>query len=246
MSYIGVWTSRFEKTRVGFAEAMLPHNMGVIRHVAMNLLKRETSKISIRKKRIRAALNDDFRDKILMGTVILYAVALLLLRDLDSSSSTAMLCHGGFSFCWFAPLSYHRTGEGVATLSHFNFNSLRDIPPVGQIPHAELLKSVARRVSDGPMLGWVKAWLEMAVEEDDGKGDKRRTNRAPRERTRRDLPLTRTSAWSQSISFNRRLATSPARRASRARSSTMARSRSPTGVARSHDAMMRSISSRGR
>ena len=41
---------------------------------------------------------------------------------------------------------------------------------------------------------------------------------------RRDLPLTRTTALSQSISFNRRLATSPARRASRARSSRMARS----------------------
>ena len=52
----------------------------------------------------------------------------------------------------------------------------------GQIPHAELLQSVARRVSDGRMLGWVKAWLEMAVEEDDGKGGKRRTNRARRER----------------------------------------------------------------
>ena len=32
------------------------------------------------------------------------------------------------------------------------------------------------------MLGWVKAWLEMAVEEDDGKGGKRRTNRARRDR----------------------------------------------------------------
>ena len=52
----------------------------------------------------------------------------------------------------------------------------------GQIPHAELLRSVARRVSDGRMLGWVKAWLEMAVEEDEGKGGKRRTNRARRER----------------------------------------------------------------
>ena len=52
----------------------------------------------------------------------------------------------------------------------------------GQIPHAELLKSVARRVSDGRMLGWVKAWLEMAVEEDDGKGGTRRTDRARRER----------------------------------------------------------------
>ena len=52
----------------------------------------------------------------------------------------------------------------------------------GQIPHAELMQSVARRVSDGRMLNWVKAWLEMAVEEDDGKGGKRRTNRARRER----------------------------------------------------------------
>ena len=52
----------------------------------------------------------------------------------------------------------------------------------GQIPHAELLRPVARRVSDGRMLGWVKAWLEMAVEEDDGKGGRRRTNRARRER----------------------------------------------------------------
>ena len=40
----------------------------------------------------------------------------------------------------------------------------------GQIPHAELLRSIARRVSDGRLLGWVKAWLEMAVDEDDGRG----------------------------------------------------------------------------
>ena len=52
----------------------------------------------------------------------------------------------------------------------------------GEIPHVELLKSVARRVSDGRMLGLIKAWLEMPVEEDDGKGGKRRTNRARRER----------------------------------------------------------------
>ena len=52
----------------------------------------------------------------------------------------------------------------------------------GEIPHAEMLRSVARRVSDGRLLGWIKAWLEMAVEEDDGQGGKRRTNRARRER----------------------------------------------------------------
>ena len=43
------------------------HNIGVIRHVAMNLLKREKTKISYRKKRIRAALSDAFRDNLLMG-----------------------------------------------------------------------------------------------------------------------------------------------------------------------------------
>ena len=52
----------------------------------------------------------------------------------------------------------------------------------GEIPHAELMRSVARRVSDGRMLGWLKAWLEMSVEEDDGEGGRRRTNRARRER----------------------------------------------------------------
>ena len=52
----------------------------------------------------------------------------------------------------------------------------------GEIPHVELLKSVARRVSDGRMLGLIKAWLEMPVEEDDGEGGRRRTNRARRER----------------------------------------------------------------
>ena len=52
----------------------------------------------------------------------------------------------------------------------------------GEIPHVELIKSVARRVSDGRMLGLIKAWLKMPVEEDDGKGGRRRTNRARRER----------------------------------------------------------------
>jgi retron-type reverse transcriptase len=43
------------------------------------------------------------------------------------------------------------------------------------IPHPALMKSIARRVSDGAMLALVKSWLEMAVEEDGGKGNKRRT-----------------------------------------------------------------------
>ena len=51
-----------------------------------------------------------------------------------------------------------------------------------ETPHAELLRSVARRVSDGGLLGWIKRWLEMAVVEDDGKGGQRCRNRARRER----------------------------------------------------------------
>ena len=42
------------------------------------------------------------------------------------------------------------------------------------IPHAELMKSVARRVSDGAMLHLIKMWLEAAVEETDERGNKRR------------------------------------------------------------------------
>jgi len=52
----------------------------------------------------------------------------------------------------------------------------------GEIPHAELMKSFARRISDGRMLKLIKAWLETPVEEDDGEGGKRRTNRARKER----------------------------------------------------------------
>lgn len=43
------------------------------------------------------------------------------------------------------------------------------------IPHHELMKSVARRISDGAMLGILRTWLEMAVEEEDGRGGKRRS-----------------------------------------------------------------------
>ena len=52
----------------------------------------------------------------------------------------------------------------------------------GEIPHTELMKSVARRVSDGRMLGLIKAWLEMPVVEEDGEDGSRRTNRARKER----------------------------------------------------------------
>lgn len=45
------------------------------------------------------------------------------------------------------------------------------------IPHHELMKAVARRVSDRHLLALIKAWLEMPVEEFDGRGRKQRTTR---------------------------------------------------------------------
>jgi len=43
------------------------------------------------------------------------------------------------------------------------------------IPHHELMKCVARRVSDGAVLRLIQQWLEMPVEETDSQGRKRRT-----------------------------------------------------------------------
>jgi len=45
------------------------------------------------------------------------------------------------------------------------------------IPHAELMKSVARRVSDRNLLHLIKMWLEAPVEERDGRGRVTRTTR---------------------------------------------------------------------
>jgi group II intron reverse transcriptase/maturase len=45
------------------------------------------------------------------------------------------------------------------------------------IPHAELLKSVARRIVDGAMLHLIKMWLEAPVEETDERGKKHRSTR---------------------------------------------------------------------
>ena len=45
------------------------------------------------------------------------------------------------------------------------------------IPHAELMKSVSRRISDGRILRLIKMWLETPVEETDAKGNRHRTTR---------------------------------------------------------------------
>jgi RNA-directed DNA polymerase len=45
------------------------------------------------------------------------------------------------------------------------------------IPHADLMKSVARRIVDGAMLHLIKMWLEASVEETDEKGSKHQSTR---------------------------------------------------------------------
>ena len=45
------------------------------------------------------------------------------------------------------------------------------------IPHADLMKSVARRIVDGAMLHLIKMWLEAPVEETDEKGNTHRSTR---------------------------------------------------------------------
>jgi RNA-directed DNA polymerase len=61
-----------------------------------------------------------------------------------------------------------RQGSAKATAS-------RPVSTGHSIPHAELMKSVARRVSDRHLLHLIKMWLDAPVEEDDGKGGKKPT-----------------------------------------------------------------------
>ena len=48
----------------------------------------------------------------------------------------------------------------------------------GSIPHAELMRSLARRIVDSRVLHLIKMWLECAVEETDDRGRKTRTTEA--------------------------------------------------------------------
>jgi group II intron reverse transcriptase/maturase len=50
------------------------------------------------------------------------------------------------------------------------------------IPHAELMKTLARRISDGSVLAVINQWLVAPVEETDARGQMRRTSRNKDER----------------------------------------------------------------
>src|SRR6266567_2588343 len=74
--------------------------------------------------------------------------------------------------------SAHQAIDAVHGLVNRGYREVVDADLSGYfdtIPHHELMKSVARRVSDGAMLRLIQQWLEMAVEEADERGRKRRT-----------------------------------------------------------------------
>ncbi len=68
----------------------------------------------------------------------------------------------------------------VSALLHSHHREVIDADLSGyfdSIPHAELMKSVARRISDRHMLRLIKMWLQAPVEETDKRGRKHRTTR---------------------------------------------------------------------
>jgi len=44
-----------------------PGNFSTFRQLALNLLRREPSRLSVKRKRFKAALDDDFRQKVIFG-----------------------------------------------------------------------------------------------------------------------------------------------------------------------------------
>ena len=70
--------------------------------------------------------------------------------------------------------------KAVHTLLNTGHNEVVDADLSGyfdSIPHSELMKSVARRVSDKHMLHLIKMWLTAPVQESDDRGGKHRTTR---------------------------------------------------------------------
>ena len=83
----------------------------------------------------------------------------------------------------------HGAVEEVGELLHQGYTDVVDADLsdyFGSIPHADLLKSVARRVVDRRVLHLIKMWLECSVEDTDDGGRKRRTTEA--KDSRRGIP----------------------------------------------------------
>jgi RNA-directed DNA polymerase len=85
--------------------------------------------------------------------------------------------------------SAHDAVKEVHRLVNVGYREVVDADLSGyfeSIPHSELMRSVARRISDRHLLRLIKLWLRMPIEETDEHGHKRRRN--PAKRTRRGTP----------------------------------------------------------
>jgi group II intron reverse transcriptase/maturase len=83
-------------------------------------------------------------------------------------------------YAYRAERSAHDAVRAVQKLLDEGYTEVVDADLSGyfdSIPHAELMKSAARRISDGRVLHLIKMWLEAAVEETDERGVVRRTTR---------------------------------------------------------------------
>jgi RNA-directed DNA polymerase len=81
-------------------------------------------------------------------------------------------------YAYRAHRSAHEAMDAVPGLVNRGHREVVDADLSGYfdtIARHQLMKSVARRVSDGAMLGLIQQWLEMPVEETDERGRKRRT-----------------------------------------------------------------------
>jgi RNA-directed DNA polymerase len=83
-------------------------------------------------------------------------------------------------YAYRADRSAHDAVRAVQKLLDEGYTEVVDADLSGyfdSIPHAELMKSAARRISDSRVLHLIKMWLEAAVEETDERGVVRRTTR---------------------------------------------------------------------
>jgi len=87
----------------------------------------------------------------------------------------------------YAYRSGRNAQQAVTEVEEVLFNGHPDVVDAdlsdyfGSIPHAELLKSVARRIVDRRVLHLIKLWLECAVEVSDKRGRKTRTTEAKKQ-----------------------------------------------------------------
>jgi RNA-directed DNA polymerase len=91
-------------------------------------------------------------------------------------------------------------GQAVAKVGDLLFRGHRDVVDAdladyfGSIPHADLLKSLARRIVDRRVLHLIRMWLECPVEETDGRGRKTRTTRGQGQPPRHPARVTHLTA----------------------------------------------------